>query len=412
MKEGNLHVANVIHYLHHGGGVAIQALNMAKHIAALNISTSFSTMQSKVPDHSCVKLIARYSGRIYTSRRSGVPLDPLLLFRNLKTSLRTNHCNVIQAFDPLVSGLASYLVKTQHKEIPLAIRLGTNYSAHFSFQYNRINSGSLMKDINNISKRRLLLPVLTSLERTTLGIADAVVANCEYLGDVYRERYPKFRNITVIRNGVDIDTFTPNGPSDKLGDNKLSLLYVGRIEERKGLDRLLLAMSKVFKKHPECRLSLIGRALDPKYQSRLEKLAKTLSISSKIRFLGAFDNQLIPGLMRSADILVFPSSGPGVEIEGLPNSVLEGLATGLSIVASRVCGIPEVIKDGQNGLLYTPGSTDEFVSSLIKLIDSSSYRTELGNTARRLAVKNNSNDVTANRYLNLYQHLISKYSKY
>ncbi len=407
MKGCNLHVANIIHYIYHGGGVAVQALNIARCIENLNTRTSFSTIESGVIDPSCEKLVSRYPGRIYTSQQRGDILAPLVLSRNLKTIIKNHKCSVIQAYDPLVSGLASYLVKIQEDVIPLAIRLGTDYLAHFSFQFNRLSSSSLMKDISNTAKRRLLLPMLSIIEKTTLHAADAVVANCEYLRGIYKQRYPNLKNITVIRNGVDTEIFTPEGQRENLTNNKLTLLYVGRIEERKGLEVLLLAMSKVFKKHPESRLLLVGRAPDPRYYTRLEELARNQSITSKIKFMGAVDNQSIPRLMRSADILIFPSSTHGEAIEGLPNSVLEGLATGLPVVATRVCGVPEVIDHERNGLLVTPGSIYEMEHSIDTLINSESRRLELGKNARRSVVHNNSMVVAGKKYLKLYQHLVS-----
>ena len=388
--------------------MAVQALNIARHISSLDVSTSFSTMESRTDDLTSARLIDRYPGRIKTSRRVGISLDPLPLSRNLKASLRDDHCNLIQAYDPLVTGSASYLVKRDLKEIPLVIRLGTTYLAHFAFQFNLLKSDTVTEYLNNATKKRLLLPMLSIIEKTTLRTADAVVANCDYLKRVYEKLYPDLKNITVIRNGVDTSVFTPDGPKQDMSRGKLTLLYVGRIEERKGLDDLFLAMVKVFKKHPDSRLLLVGRAPDPRYQFQLVKLAASLSISSKIQFLGTVDNQAIPQLMRSADILVFPSSTHGDEIEGLPNSVLEGLATGLPIVATRICGVPEVIAHERTGLLVTPGSTNEFASSVDKLLDSQSIREEIGTAARSQIVKNNSIETTARKYLNLYQLLAER----
>ncbi|MFW9789104.1 MAG: glycosyltransferase family 4 protein [Candidatus Thorarchaeota archaeon] len=408
MNGCRLHVANVIHYLHQGGGVAIQALNIAQHIESLGVSTSFITMASKSPDFTTTQLIERYPGRINTSQKPRLPLDPIALSRNLEASLQKDHCNVIQAYDPLVAGSASFLVKQAQKEIPLIIRLGTTYLTHFTFQFSLSKQGSIKELFENAIKQNLLLPILRIIERTTLRTADVVVANCDYLKGVYESLYPDLKNIVVIRNGVDTTVFTPDGPSEDLNKDKLTLLYVGRLEERKGLDDLFLAMAKVFKKHQDSCLILVGRAPDPRYKSRLEKLATSLAISTKIKFLGPVDNQSIPRLMRSADILVFPSSTHGEEIEGLPNTVLEGLATGIPIVATRICGIPEVVKHERTGLLVTPGSIEELTLSLDGLLDSKTKREELGSAARSQISEKNSLRSASRKYLNLYQLLADR----
>lgn len=407
LERCRLHVANVIHYLQRGGGVAVQALNIAQQIEFVGVSTSFSTIESKCKDFTTTRLIERYQGRIITSRKPALPLDPFKLSRSLKASLREDHCNVIQAFDPLVSGLAAYSVKQSQREIPLIIRLGTTYLAHFAFQFALSKTGSIRSFFESATKKKLLLPMLSVIEHATLQTADMVIANCDYLRCVYENLYPDLKNITVIKNGVNTTVFTPDGPSEDLNSGKPTLLYVGRLEARKGLDYLFHAMVKVLRKHPDSRLFLVGRAPDLGYQSRLKKLAFSLSISTKIKFLGPVDNQLVPRLMRSADVLVFPSSTHGEEIEGLPNSVLEALATGLPVVATGICGVPEVVKDNYNGFLVTPGSVDELVSSINTLLDSGSLRYQFSENARKSVLNNYSMTVIAKKYLKLYQHLVS-----
>jgi glycosyltransferase involved in cell wall biosynthesis len=334
------------------------------------------------------------------------PLAPLLMNRNIESLVGEYGCNVFQAFDSLIAGLACYLAKLRHPQIPMAVRLGANHFAHFSFKFRQPLTQTVGDIIKWGGQQGLLLPILPVLEGTVLRTADVVIANCEYLQTVYKSQYPKIRNVVVIRNGVNTNKFRPDGPRENLTENRLWLLYAGRIEERKGLHILLEAMSQISRRFPTARLLLVGRAPDPNYQSCLENLASRFSISSKVKFIGPVDNQMVSRLMRSVDILVFPSTTHGDEVEGLPNTLLEGLATGLPVVATSICGVPEVINNEHNGLLVRPGSSDEMASSVATLIDSPSIRSELGERGREYVVQNNSMEVTARKYLTLYQMLI------
>ena len=406
MLGKQLRIVNVIHHLSRGGGVALQSVNMAESLRNLGHKVAFVTTETGVADPTTDFLHEETPVTSVSKMAGANVLVPFLLSRALSRRIYEHGCDVIQSFDPLVAALAMLLEKDAQRTIPCVIRLGTNYQAHFKFQFAQHTTGTTLDFIRNATRRSVYLSALSVVERMTLTMSDAVVANCQYLREAYERRFPKLKNITVIPNGVDIQKFNPTGVKRFLMSDRIWLLYVGRIENRKGIDILLRAMPAILKRYPNARLLLVGRAPRPYYLQKLKSLAQNLSLESKIQFIGVVSNEDIPHLMRAVDVLVFPSTTRNDEVEGLPNVILEGMASGLPVVATSICGVPEVINNEYNGLLVRPGSSDEMASSVATLIDSPSMRSELGERAREYVVRNNSMEVTARRYLTLYQMLI------
>jgi glycosyltransferase involved in cell wall biosynthesis len=167
-------------------------------------------------------------------------------------------------------------------------------------------------------------------------------------------------------------------------------------------------MPKVFRNSPNARLLIVGRSPIPAYLESLKKLATNLGITSKVTFLGPVSSDDAANLMRSADILVFPSTTGRIQVEGLPNTILEGMASGLPIVATEICGVPEVIKDEITGILVDPDSITQFADALCKVLDSSTLRQELGIQSRDYILKNNTISIAAKEYIKLYRSILRR----
>jgi len=132
---------------------------------------------------------------------------------------------------------------------------------------------------------------------------------------------------------------------------------VGRLVPWKRVDRILEAVAKI----PDLGLLIIG---DGPERSSLEQQAASLGISARVYFAGQRNREETLGLMSACDIFVLNST-----YEGLPHVVLEAMALGLPVVATAVGGTPEVVKDGENGLLIPPGDGNAIVKALRRLCD-------------------------------------------
>lgn len=190
---------------------------------------------------------------------------------------------------------------------------------------------------------------------------DAVVANASCISELLtvREKISKSK-IHTIHNGVDLARFPypmQNGHLRKtLGFPEASLILgtIGRLGPEKDHRTLLYAIAELYKMNVRPYLVLIGDG--PLYEP-LVHLSEKLGIASYLRWLGPRSD--IPELLAGIDLFVLPS-----RYEGCPNVVLEAMAAGKCIVATRVGGTPEVIENGETGVLVRPGEVQEFVDAI------------------------------------------------
>jgi len=155
------------------------------------------------------------------------------------------------------------------------------------------------------------------------------------------------KKIYVVYNGVDIDLFNADKYSKyRRVTGKKRILFVGGLRKIKGVKYLIMAMGHVLKKTTDVELTIVG---DGPQLGFLKRLVQSLNIQGYIRFVGRVEHEEIPMYMIRSDIFVLPSL-----YEGLPNVIIEALAMGLPVIATRVGGVPEIIQDGVNGYLVEP----------------------------------------------------------
>jgi glycosyltransferase involved in cell wall biosynthesis len=229
--------------------------------------------------------------------------------------------------------------------------------------------------------RMLNPPLYNRMLRVTDRLVDAVVANCDAMRRhlVEDEGVPSER-VRVCLNGLDTATFHP-GPrlrAPALADASLVIGVVCVLRREKGLATLVEAFAQVRERQPGMRLAIIGTGpeLGP-----LQQLAARLGIAGACVFLPATAD--VAGILDSIDIFVLPSLS-----EALSNSLMEAMACGCAAVASRTGGNPELIEEGETGLLFEPGNTESLVAQLTRLIDDPALRRRLSCAgSRRMAIE-------------------------
>jgi glycosyltransferase involved in cell wall biosynthesis len=155
------------------------------------------------------------------------------------------------------------------------------------------------------------------------------------------------------------------------------LLYVGLIARRKGVLDLVRAFERIIKEEPEAVLALAGREEEP-YASEVEVLVKELGLEGSVRFLGPVSNEDVVHLMRACDVFLHASRGG----EGIPRAVLEAMACGKPVVATRVGGVREAVRDGETGYTVEVGDVDELAEAALRLLREEKLRRRLGRKAR------------------------------
>jgi glycosyltransferase involved in cell wall biosynthesis len=210
----------------------------------------------------------------------------------------------------------------------------------------------------------------------------------------------------VVPNGVDENFFFYHRTNleKELIKEVFTLLFVGRLIDIKGIQYLILAIPLINRRFPNIKLLIIGSG------SQKEKLIRKvaeLGLDRNISFIGQIQPNKLPGYYAAADIVVFPSITDDYGFtEGLPVVVLEALAAGRPIVASRIPGVCEIIEDGINGLLVDEKSPEQIADAVIRLIDDKTLYNQIRQQAQKSAEKYNWKHVSK-QYLDLYTSMIN-----
>ncbi len=184
--------------------------------------------------------------------------------------------------------------------------------------------------------------------------------------------------IRIIRNGVDFERFASIRPSrinlapHLEPQSRLIAVVANMNVETKGHADLIRAAAEVSQKFRDAKFLLIG---DGAERSRLEAMTADLGLSKTILFLGLRDD--VPNVLACCDLFVLPSWS-----EGLPNSVLEAMAAGLPVVATHVGGIPEIIEDGESGLLVAPKDSHALAIAILQLLRNEGLAKHLARSAQ------------------------------
>ena len=207
-----------------------------------------------------------------------------------------------------------------------------------------------------------------ALQRAAYGCAHLVAANSRAAAARLAAEHVPARKIVVIPNGLDLEAFRPNSYER----TPRTVVVVANLRSGKGHDILIEAAAHVLRDVPDARFVLIG---DGPERRALEDLATVRHVRHAFTFAG--HQEKIPACLAGADVFALPSRS-----EAFPNAVLEAMAAGLPVVASRVGGIPEIISDNSLGLLVTPGDPGALARSLVRVMTEPGLAARLGGAAR------------------------------
>lgn len=206
--------------------------------------------------------------------------------------------------------------------------------------------------------------------------------------------------LRVIPNGVDVDRFGPRDPELKeslaIAPDVPLITTIGRLHEQKGISYLLRAVSSMRHSRRACHLLIVGHGpLD----DELKALAKQFGVADRVTFLGFCDD--VPRVLAATDIFVLASLW-----EGMPNAVLEAMAAGLPVVATRVEGTVDLIDDGKTGMLVMPRDVPGLATSILRLLDDPARARALGKAAQAHVRAHFPLDAMVRRHEQLYAELL------
>jgi len=215
-----------------------------------------------------------------------------------------------------------------------------------------------------------------------------VLRRCDYITTVsdnllrkVTERFGIDQKIAVIPNGVSLESFYPIDRSEvrgKLGlpDDIPIVLYAGRIIESKGIESLVEAIPTVLKEYKETLFIFLGEG------NLVEKtfdLCKEMGVERNILFTGRKPHSEMALWLNTADLIVLPSLS-----EGRPNIILEAMACGIPVVATRVGGIPELVREGDNGFLVPPNDASALGRAILTVLKMETQKDVLGERGRAI----------------------------
>jgi glycosyltransferase involved in cell wall biosynthesis len=196
--------------------------------------------------------------------------------------------------------------------------------------------------------------------------------------------------IVRVYNGVDLERFAPGEPPS----GPFTILAVARLVEKKGLGVLVEACRLLRDEGLAFRCSIIGKGAE---RPRLDRLVRQWDLGDRVHFLGALAQQEVVDLYRRAHLFVLPSIvAEDGNREGLPVSIVEALACGLPVVSTSVTGIPEVVRDGENGFCVPPHDASALASAIAAVMRDEALRARLCSNARAsIAARFDESETTA-----------------
>jgi colanic acid/amylovoran biosynthesis glycosyltransferase len=222
-----------------------------------------------------------------------------------------------------------------------------------------------------------------------------------YLGWGWRYLQPVWRNASLVlamSNDMREDLLRLGCPDEKIrihyhGINLarfkyversltvhlVRILFVGSLSDRKGVEDVLRAFAQVAKQHPQVELRFVGSGF---LRSKLQQLARSWGLEDRVSFAGFVYHGNLQDELSNAHIFCHPSRTlKNGEKEGIPGTIVEAMATGLPVVTTRHAGIPEMVRDGEEGFLVAERDVNAISQALLTLIDKPDLRIQIGRKA-------------------------------
>ena len=252
---------------------------------------------------------------------------------------------------------------------------------------------------------------------------DLVLGCSHYITDKIKNRFKDFSaKCRTIENGVDTTNFQPGKTIEKNSVEEIKILFVGRVSPEKGLHILFEAFEKLYKENKNVRLDIVGPIKTVPYNlivglsedskiSGLKEFYNNTDYKSvligklsdetedSVIFHGQQDSKRLSSFYQAANIIVNPSFS-----ESFGMSLIEAMACGKPIIASRVGGMIEIVENSKGGTLFDAGNSNELFNVLKTLIENEQYRNELSAGNRIYAEKHYSWDNIANKLNQYYKN--------
>ena len=208
--------------------------------------------------------------------------------------------------------------------------------------------------------------------------------------------------IRLVSLRVDLSLFNPSllmSDINSFGDNVgiIKIGYLGRLVDGKGLEDLFGAIAILKSQNLKFNCLIFGTGL---FEEKLKKLADELDITEKIEWQGFVSYNKVPEALAQIDIFIYPSWH-----EGFGRSIMEALAMKKAVVATKVGGIPDLVKDGENGFLVEPSNPEKLAEKIKILMEDKNLREKFGKAGREHVAKNYEWNDGIKKFANIFLEL-------
>jgi glycosyltransferase involved in cell wall biosynthesis len=362
-----------------GGGAGNASANIARHLVAQGHDVLVLTVRHASLPHEetwqGVRIVRIPALRKYLDRSGLLEQVSFILAGSLWAGrvLKTFPAQVVLAFFGVPAGPVVWLIRKLHG-IPYMVSMrGGDVPGFRPYDFGTYH--------------RLVAPFLRRVWRE----AGSLVANSAGLRALAVKFEPTAR-IDLIPNGVDPEAFVPAGREW----SPPRLLSVGRLVYQKGFDLAAHALANL--KHLDWEWVIAG---DGSFRPEMEKLVRELGITDRVKFAGWRSKPELTECYNQANLFVFPSRH-----EGMPNAVLEAMASGLPVIASRIAGNEELVIPDETGLLFPDGSVADLQAALAELIPDAARRMEMGQAGRARVAESYSWAGAAEMYASLLAKML------
>ena len=234
--------------------------------------------------------------------------------------------------------------------------------------------------------------------------ADArfVIAISEYNRRVLLDRCPSAHRVEVVHCGVDSERYGWRGLSDR---DPNRAVCVASLSPKKGHAHLIDALALLAERRPEIALELVG---DGPERERIMRRARDRGVAERVCLLGARPSEDVRVTLAGARVFALPSVQlPSGRMEGIPVALMEAMASGVPVVATRLSGIPELVQDGVTGLLVEPHDHRGLAAAMVRVLEDDTLASELALRAREHVERSFSLTREAQRLGDLFAESIS-----
>ncbi len=216
------------------------------------------------------------------------------------------------------------------------------------------------------------------------------------------------QKIKIIHNGIDLNfthiTKNKNDLKRQYNISSFCLLFVGRLNEQKGIKYLINALPKVIKKLPKIKLLIIGEGPD---KNKIKKQVQKLNLNQNIIFTGKIENQLLPSYYNMADIFIGPSIiTKNNSTEGFGMVLLEALINETPVITTNSGGMTDIIENNISGIIVTPKNSGAITNAVLDLLNNHNKRKILSDNGKKLVLDKFNWKKISFEYFSAYQQIL------